>query len=509
MRLPALAAVFVAALILAGCGGHGTIRTITSSADPSQGSTPVTFTGTRGEDNTCSGLHLSHWTTSDNPDVTTNVEENPGHDFTFTHSFPALAPGASRQYLVTVTPDLTNLICGDMAGTEINQTINGPPVHPVPPVGGPPAAGPSASFTFSPTNPVVDQRITFDGSGSTDTGGTIVRYDWTFGADAFPDQTASGQTVQTNYQSSGTRTVSLTVTDDKGKTSTVTHDVTVMDGVQGGAAPKLRAAASAPAGAIYLSTSPQPRAQTVTHLFGEVQNGTGKVRDWSWDFNGDRHYDATTSTPSVAHVFTKAGSRTLRLRARLASGGSLTTSSAIVVGKAPAIPHRTVTQPFVAQIASATAAGPSVKRLLNSLATSKHRHPSALADSGSFRLQALGGFRPGAAQLLAPLLSATTRGTTHIDVPHRVVRATYLLHSAVTGSRTCLGVTVHYGASGSHGTLAILGGTGLSQRLRGTGSFAVAPDIGHTHAQLAGTLRLHRGSARKMPAKCRALRSGS
>src|SRR3954452_19616252 len=102
MRPPALAAVFVAALILAGCGGHGTIRSITSSANPRPGGAAGTLTGTRGEDNTCSGRHLSHWTTSDNPDVTTNVEENPGHDFTFTHSFPALAPGASRQYLVSV-----------------------------------------------------------------------------------------------------------------------------------------------------------------------------------------------------------------------------------------------------------------------------------------------------------------------------------------------------------------------------------------------------------------------
>jgi hypothetical protein len=189
------------------------------------------------------------------------------------------------------------------------------------------------------------------------------------------------------------------------------------------------------------------------------------------------------------------------------SGGSLTSSSAIVVAKAPVIPRGTVSQPFVAQIASATAARPSVKRLLNSLASSKRKHPSALADSGSFRLQALGGFRPGAARLLAPLLSATTRGTTRIDVPNRVARATYLLRSAAAGSQTCLGVTVHYRASGTRGTLSILGGSGLSQRLHGTGSFAVAPDLGHTHAQLAGTLRLHRGGALKMPARCKALRS--
>jgi PKD repeat protein len=503
MRLPALAALVVAALIFAGCAAHATIRTIASSANPSQGGAAVTFTGTRGDDNNCTLLHLSHWTTSDNPDVTKDVDENPAHDFTFTHSFPALAPGASSQYLVTVTPDVTNLGCGDVAGTEFKQTITGPPVNQAPPPGGPPAAGPSASFTFSPANPVVDQRITFDGSGSADASGTIVRYDWTFGADAFPDQTASGQTAKTNYQSSGTRTVSLTVTDDKGQTSTVTHDVTVMDGVSG----KVRAAASAPAGAIFVSTSPQPRAQTVTHLFGEVQNGTGKIRDWSWDFNGDRHYDATTRTPSVAHVFGSAGSRTLRLRARLVGGGSLTTSSAIAVAKAPAVPSGAVSQPFVAQIASTTAARPSIKRLLNSLASSKRKHRGALADRGSFRLQALGAFRPGAARLLAPLLSATTRGTTRIDVPHRVAHATYLLHSAATGSQTCLGVTVHYSASGAHGTLAILGGSGLSKRLHGGATFAVAADMGHTRAELAGTLRVHRGGALKMPAKCRALRS--
>lgn len=64
----------------------------------------------------------------------------------------------------------------------------------------------------------------FDGSGSTDPDGTIVSYEWDFGDDS---GTATGAIVTHTYQSVGTYTVSLTVTDDDGLTDTATASVTV------------------------------------------------------------------------------------------------------------------------------------------------------------------------------------------------------------------------------------------------------------------------------------------
>jgi hypothetical protein len=59
--------------------------------------------------------------------------------------------------------------------------------------------------------------ISFDASGSSDSDGTIVSYDWHFG----DGDTGSGVTVTHVYSSEGSYTVMLTVTDDETKTVTV------------------------------------------------------------------------------------------------------------------------------------------------------------------------------------------------------------------------------------------------------------------------------------------------
>ncbi|MDH3610982.1 MAG: PKD domain-containing protein, partial [Nitrosopumilus sp.] len=56
--------------------------------------------------------------------------------------------------------------------------------------------------------------IIFDGSGSTDSDGTIVSYDWNFG----DGNTGTGVSPSHTYAASGTYSVSLTVTDDDGAT---------------------------------------------------------------------------------------------------------------------------------------------------------------------------------------------------------------------------------------------------------------------------------------------------
>ena len=60
--------------------------------------------------------------------------------------------------------------------------------------------------------------VRFDGSGSSDSDGTIVTYAWSFGDGA----TGSGQTATHTYADAGAYTPQLTVTDDRGATHTVT-----------------------------------------------------------------------------------------------------------------------------------------------------------------------------------------------------------------------------------------------------------------------------------------------
>jgi chitodextrinase len=79
---------------------------------------------------------------------------------------------------------------------------------------------PVARFTSSCSGTV----CTLDASTSTDDLG-ITSYDWTLGK--YPDGTASGVSVTTDYWHTSTRTVTLTVTDTKGQTNSVTQTVIV------------------------------------------------------------------------------------------------------------------------------------------------------------------------------------------------------------------------------------------------------------------------------------------
>jgi 6-phosphogluconolactonase (cycloisomerase 2 family) len=76
----------------------------------------------------------------------------------------------------------------------------------------PPDQGPVAAFT-DPTARV-GQTVQFDGSGSSDSDGTVARYDWSFGdGTTDPD---GGPKVSHVYTKAGTYSVTLTVTDDSG-----------------------------------------------------------------------------------------------------------------------------------------------------------------------------------------------------------------------------------------------------------------------------------------------------
>ena len=74
---------------------------------------------------------------------------------------------------------------------------------------------PTASFTSSCT----DLACSFDGSGSSDSDGTITNYTWSFGG--------TGITANNTFASAGTYAISLSVTDNNGATNTTTQNVTV------------------------------------------------------------------------------------------------------------------------------------------------------------------------------------------------------------------------------------------------------------------------------------------
>ena len=78
---------------------------------------------------------------------------------------------------------------------------------------------PTASFTVAPGAPSVGDAVTLDGSGSSDSDGTIKRYDWDLDGDGEFDD-ASGVTTFTSFATAGSHNVGLRVTDDVGAQGT-------------------------------------------------------------------------------------------------------------------------------------------------------------------------------------------------------------------------------------------------------------------------------------------------
>ena len=92
--------------------------------------------------------------------------------------------------------------------------------------GGSDNSRPVASFSVSTAGGQVPLTVTFDGTFSTDSDGSITSYAWNFG----DNSTGSGATATHTYTTTGTFNATLTVTDNDGATNQASRSITVTSG---------------------------------------------------------------------------------------------------------------------------------------------------------------------------------------------------------------------------------------------------------------------------------------
>lgn len=166
----------------------------------------------------------------------------------------------------------------------------------------PPVANPGGPYTGT-----TGLAISFDGSASSDPDGTIVSHDWSFGDGG----AASGAQPLHAYATAGTYTVTLTVTDDSGRSNSATTTAVVNDPVN--------QAPTANAGGPY-SGSP---GSAISFNGSGSSDPDGNILSWDWDF-GD---GSTGSGATPAHTYAAAGDYTVTLVVTDDSGTRSTTAT--------------------------------------------------------------------------------------------------------------------------------------------------------------------------------------
>jgi len=89
---------------------------------------------------------------------------------------------------------------------------------------------PIATFTWMPSNPTLNQTITFDAAASTDLDGSLTLYEWDWNNDSVYEESHTIPTAIYSWAQAGNYSVTVRVTDNNGSTSTKTITIPVSSG---------------------------------------------------------------------------------------------------------------------------------------------------------------------------------------------------------------------------------------------------------------------------------------
>ena len=233
-------------------------------------------------------------------DDTTSTETNP----ITTHAYDS-AKTYTVNLTVTDDDDQTNSFWKNITVREVGAPI--------------------ASFTYTPTEPLVGELVTFDATASDDPDGDIVSYAWDFGDDTTKIYRDANLTAITNhtYTEAKTYTVKLNVTDDDGKWNiasnfTTVYTLPVANFTYSPSKPVVGDPVTFNATASY-----DPDGGNTTYPSGIVS--------YTWDFDDD-----DTGTGDITeHTYTDAGEYTVTLTVTDDEGLTNGTTATVTVSAQP------------------------------------------------------------------------------------------------------------------------------------------------------------------------------
>jgi len=172
---------------------------------------------------------------------------------------------------------------------------------------------PSAAFSI-PSTPRLSEPVAFSNESFDLDSQAPLTYQWAFGDGA----TSTSREPTHNYATPGTQTVTLTVTDDRGATATMSHSIDVADD---------RVQAD-------ITFAPlNPRVGDPVSFDSHASSAQG-IDAYKWTFD-----DGTTSTAAApVHAFATPGDHTVGLTVKSGWGVAFTTSVTVPVEAVPSSP---------------------------------------------------------------------------------------------------------------------------------------------------------------------------
>jgi PKD repeat protein len=132
------------------------------------------------------------------------------------------ASGVAQPWQLTSANAIARLSDVGISGSSVNVTVPAQSITLLVVPAGTTNIPPVATAAANPTSGIAPLTVSFDGTGSNDPDGSIVSYAWTFGDGA----SAAGPTAGHTYSSAGSYAAKLTVTDNRGASSSTTVSIT-------------------------------------------------------------------------------------------------------------------------------------------------------------------------------------------------------------------------------------------------------------------------------------------